>query len=148
MRLFSWLFGSKAPEWKPAEPTVAVAGDDTYALEVVGESFYQDALSEICGGPCEDGHDFNCIAHLVPEPDNPYDANAVAVIVNGQKVAHLTRADAIQHHRDLAALGLSGRRVSCAANINGGWVRIHKDGERDEGYFGIELDVVRPLRLA
>lgn len=142
MGLFSWLFGRPA-----VEPTL-IAGDGGYRLEVVGESFYQDALSTICSGPSEEGHAFDCVAHLVPEPDNPYDRNAVAVLVDGRKVAHLPRDEAVVHHRDLAALGLTGRAVRCAAMINGGWSRPRRDGRVDTGHFGIELDLVRPMRRA
>lgn len=125
-----------------------MAGDGGHGLEVVGESHYQDALSAICGGPCEDGHDFDCVALLVPEPNNPYDRNAVTVVVGGRKVAHLSRDEAIVHHRELTALGLNGRAVRCAAVINGGWSRPHRGGRADTGHFGIELDLLRPMRPA
>lgn len=142
MGLFSWLFGGTS-----AEPPF-MAGDGGYEHEVVGESYYQDVLSAICGGPCEDGHEFDCVALLVPEPDNPYDYNAVVVIIEGRKVAHLSRDEAVVHHRELSALGLGGRAVRCAALINGGWSRPRRGGRTDAGHFGIELDLVRPMRPA
>ena len=119
-------------------------GDHEFGFEVVGESKYQDALSNICGGHCEEGHEHECVAELVPEPDNPYDPNAVAVLIEGEKVAYLSRFDAKRYLDELARLGHAGDRASCNAMINGGWDR----GGRDKGYFGVELDVAWPLRTS
>ena len=33
-------------------------------------------------------------AQLIPEPDNPYDKNAIAVYVNGEKIGHIGRGSA------------------------------------------------------
>lgn len=146
MGLLSFLFGNDRS--KSAVTSVRVAGDGTYSVEPVGESHYQDALSDICGGPCEDGHEFACIAHLVPEPTNPFDRNAVAVLVNGRKVAHLARDEAVEHLADLRGMGLAGREVNCSAIINGGWLRPRRGQAADIGHFGIELDLIRPMRSA
>jgi hypothetical protein len=118
-------------------------GDHEFGFEVVGESKYQDALSNICGGHCEEGHEHECLAELVPEPDNPYDPNAVAVLIEGEKVAYLSRFDAKRYLDELARLGHAGDRASCDAMINGGWDR----GGREKGYFGVELDLAWPFRL-
>lgn len=37
------------------------------------------------------------VAHLVPEPDNAYDSNAVAVQVDGRTVAYLSRGNATRY---------------------------------------------------
>ena len=57
-------------------------------LEVVGEASYQDNLWRIVGGRrSPDGRVREDIfAVLAAEPDNPYDANAVAVWIQGLKV--------------------------------------------------------------
>jgi hypothetical protein len=73
------------------EPVILPGGE---SVEVVGDSYYQDALDAICGGKCEDGHQLMCRAELRPEPDNEYDKRAVGVYVDGRKVGHLNRADA------------------------------------------------------
>jgi protoporphyrinogen oxidase len=44
---------------------------------VVGESHYQDALTAIVGGKRPESVRIPTQATLVPEPDNPYDPNAV-----------------------------------------------------------------------
>ena len=50
-------------------------------VEVVGESFYRDALRHVAaaaGGKTRDR-----VAYLVPNPSNPYDSNAVEVHIAG-----------------------------------------------------------------
>src|SRR5690606_12065765 len=83
------------PRERPVVGLVALAGDGEYGFEVVGESHRQDALSAICGGPCEEGHELYCTATLRPEPTNPHDRNAVAVDIDGRHVAYLSRSDAV-----------------------------------------------------
>jgi hypothetical protein len=107
------------------------------AVQVVGESYYQDALDAICGGKCEEGHQLMCRAELRPEPDNDYDKRAVGVYVDGRKVGHLSRADAKVRQSKLLALRSQGKRPMCGALISGGWFR----GRGDEGHYGIRLDL-------
>jgi HIRAN domain len=107
------------------------------AVQVVGESYYQDALDAICGGKCEEGHQLMCRAELRPEPDNDYDKRAVGVYVDGRKVGHLSRADAKMRQSKLLALHSQGKRPMCGALISGGWFR----GRGDEGHYGIRLDL-------
>jgi len=132
------LEGPKAP--------VRLKGDDDYGFEIVGESHYQEALSTICGGPCEDGHEHECVAELLPEPSNPYDANAVMVRIQGKTVGYLSKEWAPLYLAALKALGHEGAPATCNAIINGGWERTRR-GEVDRGSFGVELDMVMPLRL-
>lgn len=139
---------SAAPRPTPRAPShgpIRLAGSGDYDQEVVGESFNQDALDELCGGKCEDGHDVECDATLQPEPHNPYDKNAVAIVIRGKKVAHLSREDAVSFHRDMKRLGVPGQAASCRARINGGWRRARKGGRTVEGHYGVELDLQWPL---
>jgi hypothetical protein len=106
-------------------------------IEVVGESHYQDALDEVCGGKCEDGYQLLCQAELRPEPHNEYDKNAVGVYVEGRKVGHLTRPEAKRLQPRLLSLRKQGRLPQCGALITGGWYR----GPADEGHYGIRLDL-------
>lgn len=107
---------------------------------VVGESNYQGALNEICGGKCPEGHRREDVAILAPEPDSPYDGNAVAVLVQGMKVGYLDRPTAktlqpgiIRQQRRI------GKPVAVPALINGGWDR----GAGDEGHYGVRLYIAR-----
>lgn len=137
--------GRSAPQ---AVGPVRLDGSGDFAQEVVGESFNQDALDAICGGKCEEGHDLECVATLQPEPTNPYDKNAVAVLIRGRKVAHLSRSDALAFHRDMRRLGAAGLPATCAARINGGWSRKRRNGAAHEGHYGVELDLEWPLTRA
>ncbi|WP_186766277.1 hypothetical protein [Falsiphaeobacter marinintestinus] len=46
-------------------------------FEIVGESHYQTALERLAGGKKPDGVEVDTGALLIPEPENPYDENAV-----------------------------------------------------------------------
>lgn len=63
-------------------------------LDVVGESFYQEALWHVVGGVSRERVRTPVIAMLIPEPDNKYDGNAIAVYISGLKVGHLGADDA------------------------------------------------------
>jgi hypothetical protein len=116
-------------------------GEGEYEFDVVGESYYQEALSRICGGKCEDGHELEVDATLVHEDENPFDDMAIAVMIEGEKVAHLGRDEARTFRRILADKGLTGRAVVVPAMIVGGWLRERRDGRIDEGSFGVKLDL-------
>src|SRR5690348_3570504 len=66
-------------------------------LEVVGELAYQDALWRLSGGMLGDRIRRQIVAVLVPKPTNPYDANAIAVQIDGQVVGYLPRATAQEY---------------------------------------------------
>lgn len=112
-------------------------------VEVKGEASYQAALSAICGGKCEDGHYRRVEAHLVPEPTNKYDANAVKVLVEGRLVGYLGRPNAAACRPVMQLLHRQGRPGICEATIRGGWDR----GNGDEGHFGIWLELAEPGEL-
>ncbi len=132
-----------APAADPiSAPTFHIDGDGDFEQEVVGESYYQDALSAICGGHCDEGHEHECVATLVPEPDNPHDSNAVAVLIEGRKVGHLPRVAALVYTTALARHGNPAARFTCDAEIRGGWRRERRNGQVDEGGFGVWLDLV------
>jgi hypothetical protein len=60
-------------------------------LEIVGESAYQDHIRQVNGRA--GGGDFEIV--LQPEPRNPHDANAVAVVADGKPVGYLPRKMAV-----------------------------------------------------
>jgi hypothetical protein len=84
-------------------------------LSVVGESRYQETLRSRAD---QLGPDGVFTARLVPEPDNPYDANAVAVCVDGSlaKVGYLARQVAKTYHPRLAG---HGAPATCPARLTG-----------------------------
>ena len=107
-------------------------------LEVVGEASYQDNLWRIVGGRSSpnDRVRMEVYAVLVAEPDNPYDANAVSVWVQGLKVGYLSRDDARRYQAGLLDLEqLHGKPIALAGAIVGGGMRA--DGL---GRLGVFLD--------
>jgi tetratricopeptide (TPR) repeat protein len=107
-------------------------------LEVVGEASYQDNLWRIVGGhnSPNDRMRMEVYAVLVAEPDNPYDANAVSVWVQGLKVGYLSREDARRYQPGLLALEQQhGKPIALAGAIVGGGMRA--DGP---GRLGVFLD--------
>ena len=133
MGLFSWLRGNK----KQTKQIIHLKGDGSFALEIVGESFYQDALENITGGKTEDGHEMEVEALLNYDDDNPYDNKAIAVSVEGEIVGYLSRKLARQFRDRMEETGCPGESAVCKALIVGGWDR----GNGDEGHFGVRLDL-------
>jgi hypothetical protein len=125
--------GSPQPVW--------LEGSGRFDFEVVGESNYQDALSRLCGGPTEDGVNFECTARLICEPHNPYDPNAVAVRIGGETIAYLSRGAALAYQKRMRQLGLRDREVSCRAIVVGGWARPRRGQPAETGHFGVKLDL-------
>jgi hypothetical protein len=111
--------------------------EGSYPTPAVGESNYQAALEAICGGYSRHGHEFECEAELVPEPDNAYDENAVKVLIGRQLVGYLCREDAVRFHEEMKLAGRPWEGARCAANIKGGW----RTNQYDEGSFGVYLGI-------
>lgn len=107
-------------------------------MRVVGESHYQAALRRLqrtCVPGAEGRPSFS--AALVREPENPYDAHAVAVMSAMGHVGYLPRDDARRYGPTLLELhrvGYDGG--SCRALLNG--------GKRDRPSFGVTLCVSYP----
>lgn len=108
---------------------------DGFPQAVVGESHYQDVIESICGGRKPDGEDLVVDASLVPEDANPYDSNAVKVVVQGKTVGYLSRPSARRFRERFAKAGVSV--VTCKARIRGGWDR----GPDDRGNYGVALNL-------
>jgi hypothetical protein len=119
-------------------------------VDVVGEASYQGTLEVIAGGRTINGGVYrDHTALLLPEPSNPYDVNAVRVILTSSvggrsgKVGYLSREDAVAYRPVIDRLAASGRLVACRASIQGGWDR----GPRDRGSFGVLLHMGSPADL-
>jgi len=100
---------------------------------VVGESHYQEALratSRICSVGLDGNSSFT--AALVPEPENPYDSNAIAVYSAEGKLGYLSRESALDYGRLFAELIRRGYHGgACEASLTGGTV--------DKPSFGVVL---------
>lgn len=110
-------------------------------MEVVGESRYQEALTRIAGGKRRESQLIRTNAELRREPTNPFDRNAVQVVIAGDVVGYLPRDEAAKYAPALDQLPRAG--FACDAEIRGGW----RDGD-DEGHFGVVVWLPPPNRLA
>lgn len=95
------LFGSRRAQSATAEVTMFDGHD---SLAVVGESHYQDAIWRDIGGQAGVKVQAESIAYLVPEPENPHDRHAVAVLLRSGKAGYLARDDAREIGPGLRAL--------------------------------------------
>jgi hypothetical protein len=138
MGFLSRLFGQLP---KKTEINVHLTGLGTFSTQVVGESYYQENLSKICGGFTEEGVERITSANLVYADDNPNDTNAIKVEISGMQVGHLSRTEAQNYRERMKANGHAGLPATCKAKITGGWDR----GSKDIGYFGVTLDMPNEL---
>jgi len=121
----------------PALRTAAVAtlvGD--VEVDVVGESFHQDALLALTGGRRSyGGASVPVVAELRPDPDDPVDAEAVAVLVDGRRVGWMHHDDGLAWRATIERAIAERGTARCHAVIRGGWDR----GHGDVGAFGVVL---------
>ncbi|HEX5414209.1 MAG TPA: hypothetical protein VFZ25_00995 [Chloroflexota bacterium] len=142
-----------APEMTPPflEPTVPPTGD--FRIEAVGESIYQTALHSIVGRPAEyDGIEWEGIAQLVAEPDNPFDPTSVKVVIREMTVGHLPPDLARRLQASIAEID---EPVTVLCKLIGGFQR--PDGTRANirvrldfdptPYLAADLDRTPPARL-
>jgi hypothetical protein len=98
--------GDERPAWMHGRFNVALA-EGNEDLDVVGESYYQENLWRLVS-PHRRGEGepvrYDVYAMLVAEDDNPYDANAVAIWIEGFKVGHLSRENACRYRPGLLRL--------------------------------------------
>ena len=111
-------------------PAFAWERSKKFAVNVVGESHYQEnierAVESIFGKSVE------IEAILVPENTNPFDDKAIMVMILGETVGYLSRAEARKFRARLKRKNMEGQNTSCAASFIG--------GGRDKSY-GVVLDL-------
>jgi hypothetical protein len=107
-----------------ALPEQDVSGEDR--LRVTGAPHYQEQLAAAAGPKRPGGVQERRRFALVAEPDNPHDAHAIAVVVEGgEKVGYLPREEAQRFGRLMDAVAARGRRPVSDGVILGG------DADRD-----------------
>lgn len=109
---------------------IDISGADR--VEVVGESFYREALRRVAAAIDGSTGSRECVATLVPDPSNPYDRNAVKVVVGDEHVGHLPR--------DLAALAAPGI-AELAGTVEVVTTRAELCGSDADLGFGVVLTV-------
>jgi hypothetical protein len=98
------------------QPAMRRATGPMIDIEIVGESFHEDYIRALRRQYRD--QDFEIV--LVPEPGNPYDANAVAIYVDGRPVGHLSRKMATAWQPMVMAAHAEGFIISGTASIWGG----------------------------
>lgn len=109
-------------------------GPGTYKYNVVGESNYNANLRGVLkeeGYKVADGGECHLKAMLLCEPNNKYDPNAVAVVINSRRVGYIPKEDAKGLSPKLKALAENGQVLFVDAVI--GW--------RDPNVIGVRLDM-------
>jgi hypothetical protein len=132
--LGNWLFS------RPHERGV-LAGDGEFAFHVVGTSLHQATLEYLFGRTSTGVHRY-CGALLTPQPNNPHDRKAVAVMIYDLEVGHLERDVAPDFLRALRKGGFAD--AACEALILGGWQR----GGHDWGDFSVRLNAHTPFSIS
>lgn len=115
----------------PVEYQLAFSGSHPN-VEVAGEAFREAEITRAIGrSPGVDEEiEVTVTAHLVPEPDNPHDKNAISVRINGEVVGYIERDQTRQYKNAVHRIAASGCVASTTARV---WVvrRLHnQDGTR------------------
>lgn len=119
-------------------PTVA---EGSHERDLVGEASYADGLRKLMrGSGVERRGEWEArevLVHLVREPTNKFDRNAVRADVDWTTVGYVPRDEVGDFGRIFEALGRDRLPLTCRGRIIG-----------KEGRFGVKLLVTDPLRLA
>jgi hypothetical protein len=125
----------RAAQTQAASLSMIAWRDGSFPMQVVGESYCQDALIAICGRHTRYGYEGEHVASLRRDTRNTHDPDAVEVVIDGRRVGYLEREQARRVSSQLNDANLSA--VRCKARIRGGW----RTNQHDEGHYGVALSV-------
>ncbi len=97
----------------PRAPSPPLPPPPPKPAEIVGEQYHQDALERVLKKATTTQSVYQH-GQLVPEPENTYDANAVAVIVGGERIGYMNREAAAQYS---PVLQQRDEPLTCAVHI-------------------------------
>jgi hypothetical protein len=112
------------------------------SLDVVGVSNYRAAIEAVVGRRLE-GHQDVVDAALVWEPNNEFDANAIAVQIGGRTCGYVPRPDAKRYRPVMEWCRAEGFVPVVRGDVSGGW-------RLDDGtwaHFGVRLYVASPAKI-
>ena len=110
----------KHTDRRPDVYKLVMAPETDSCTKIVGESFYVDTIRKIHDklNGSKTRSEVATQAVLMPEPQNPHDANAVGIYVLNAKVGHLDWETAALYQEDLVILHeQQGLFVCCAAVV-------------------------------
>ncbi|SCL26143.1 hypothetical protein GA0070624_3246 [Micromonospora rhizosphaerae] len=117
------------------------------SVDVAGESHYRRAIRGLFGKDfTASGTEVVLTAHLIPEPRNKHDRNAVGVWVGGAQIGYLPREDAVRYAPVLSALTAQGWLPQVSATV---WGSEWSDYDGKPGTFqgSVRLDLAEPHML-
>jgi hypothetical protein len=121
----------------PAEGRARIELFGNRDVAIVGTSHRQDVLRRIAGDALKRREHVAFTALIVPEPENPHDSNAIAVVADGLgPVGYFGRRDAVRYRAMAAELLRRGAVATCEAFLTGGW--------SDEAPIGVRLEIEGP----
>lgn len=91
----------------PSENIISIKGSTI--VETIGSEYYPEAWDAIV--------DDELFVELIPEPQNPYDNNAVAVTLNNQIIGHLTRSVASKYFNAIVKLNQAGYSIQVEGEV-------------------------------
>ena len=134
------FFRRSRPEARPSPSRLAhgsVQLPSGKERRVAGLSFHTDNLRKITRSAPNQSSGWKVSATLVREPENPHDPNAIGIWVDGMKIGHVNRPDAVTLAPLIDNLESAGCRATCDCKIYGG----------DNGIFGADLWITVESRL-
>ncbi|MFF0318934.1 HIRAN domain-containing protein [Micromonospora sp. NPDC005252] len=113
--------------------------------EVAGESNYSKEIRGLFGRSFDpDGTEITAAAHLIPEPTNKYDPNAVKVVCSGNCVGYLPKEDAARYAPVLTQLINQGWTPQVQADV-WGMERPDWDNPRRSRFVcSVRIDLAEP----
>jgi hypothetical protein len=126
-----------SPERKQGAWMVLPTIDLGAFVPVVGEASYQDALLDVADGRAGQGsRNRLVVATLLPEPDNPYDPQAISVEINQRTVGYIPADSTEPFHKVIRTLANRDLSALARAHLTGGW----SGGQNaSAGAIGVEL---------
>lgn len=134
-------FVSAAVARLPTTQRIPLGRGDGFKFNIVGESQHQAALRALDVDDklsMEDPVQFTAL--IVPEPENPYDAGAIRVCIDGGgPVGYFPRDEAQRYAGVASALAEMGVVGVCVGRLTGGW--------DEETSIGVKLSLAEPWTL-
>jgi hypothetical protein len=106
-------------------------------LGIAGTSHHQDVLRQIAGEALRRREHVAFTALIIPEPENEYDPNAIAVVAEGfGLVGYFGRRDAVRYKATAEELRRRNAIGVSEAFLTGGW--------DDKASIGVKLEIEGP----